>query len=370
MTNTHVPTLVLALGISSFAQASIVPSPFAPEFKTRTVSLTTDRTSESDPIRLAAAHLEGEKAAAIVAAGQALDAALGDEQTANLYFAFDNAEQRANWSNLPTSMVSRAGVRMGDLNDEQEAAVWTFLGTILSKDGLEKIQGIVAGDEYLQQQGGGGGRPTFGEDEFYLSILGQISKTEPWIVQFGGHHLGINVFIKGDEGVLTPTLTCTQPARFTLDGKDYEPMAGEINQALKVAQSLSNAQRDDAVLGSEFRDMILGPGQDGRTLAPEGVQVSTFSADQKALLMDLISEWAGIVHKSAATKKMKEIENNLNETWFAWSGPIEEGEPAYFRIQGPTLHIELAPQNLGGDPTQHIHSIYRDPTNDYGVKSW
>ena len=39
---------------------------------------------------------------------------------------------------------------------------------------------------------------------------------------------------------------------------------------------------------------------------------------------------------------------------------------AYYRIQGPHLVIEYAPQ--GGDPAMHIHTMYRDPTNDYGAK--
>jgi hypothetical protein len=37
---------------------------------------------------------------------------------------------------------------------------------------------------------------------------------------------------------------------------------------------------------------------------------------------------------------------------------------AYYRIQGPTVIIEYAPQQ--GD-VDHIHTIYRDPTNDYGA---
>ena len=32
------------------------------------------------------------------------------------------------------------------------------------------------------------------------------------------------------------------------------------------------------------------------------------------------------------------------------------------------VSIEYAPQPLGGDPTLHVHTIYRDPTNDYGAK--
>ena len=36
----------------------------------------------------------------------------------------------------------------------------------------------------------------------------------------------------------------------------------------------------------------------------------------------------------------------------------------FFFIQGPTLVIEYAPQGS----IDHIHTIYRDPTNDYGAK--
>jgi hypothetical protein len=28
--------------------------------------------------------------------------------------------------------------------------------------------------------------------------------------------------------------------------------------------------------------------------------------------------------------------------------------------------IEYAPQPLGGDLSMHVHTMYRDPTNDYG----
>jgi hypothetical protein len=61
---------------------------------------------------------------------------------------------------------------------------------------------------------------------------------------------------------------------------------------------------------------------------------------------------------------MAEIRANLAQTYFAWSGPTTAGSVAYFRIQGPTLVIEFAPQGT----VDHIHTIYRDPTNDYGRK--
>jgi len=67
---------------------------------------------------------------------------------------------------------------------------------------------------------------------------------------------------------------------------------------------------------------------------------------------------------------MAEIRANIADTWFAWSGPADPGAPAYYRIQGPTVVIEFSPQHLGGDPMNHIHTMFRDPSNDYGQKWW
>jgi hypothetical protein len=93
---------------------------------------------------------------------------------------------------------------------------------------------------------------------------------------------------------------------------------------------------------------------------------------QKALLIDVIAQWAGIVNDAYAAPRMAEIKADLNDTWFAWSGPTTH-EPnkngsAYYRIQGPKLVIEFSPQGVGGDLTMHVHTMYRDPTNDYGIK--
>jgi hypothetical protein len=127
--------------------------------------------------------------------------------------------------------------------------------------------------------------------------------------------------------------------------------------------ALDTTQRSQAVLGSRVADLVLGPGQDGRTIQPEGLRASTLSASQQTMLMDIVREWAGIANDAFAAPRIDEIRAKLPQTYFAWSGPTTEGSAAYFRIQGPTLVIEYAPQR-GVD---HIHTIYRDPTNDYGA---
>ena len=103
-------------------------------------------------------------------------------------------------------------------------------------------------------------------------------------------------------------------------------------------------------------------------IMPEGVKASTFNAKQRTQLLGLIREWVGIIRDDAAAVKMAEVQSNLDDTWFAWSGPTTPGSAVYFRIQGPTVFIEYAPQRMGGDSTQHIHTIYRDPTNEYGAR--
>jgi len=72
--------------------------------------------------------------------------------------------------------------------------------------------------------------------------------------------------------------------------------------------------------------------------------------------------------RQSAAPRLAEISKELDDTWFAWSGPVigEAGTniTAYYRIQGPHLVIEYAPQR--DEPGNHVHTMYRDPTNDYG----
>ena len=110
----------------------------------------------------------------------------------------------------------------------------------------------------------------------------------------------------------------------------------------------------------------------GETIQPEGLKASAMDERQRALLLDVISEWAGIINDAYAAPRVEEIKAGLGDTYFAWSGPTthEPGKngSSYYRIQGPKLFIEFSPQGVGGDSTMHVHTMYRDPTNDYGIK--
>jgi hypothetical protein len=315
-----------------------------------------------------------------VAAANAFLGQLSPEQRAKAAYPFESP-QKKNWSNLPTGIFQRNSLRMGDMTGPQRDAVLALMSTVLSRDGYHKITDIMNGDEVLKVQGGGrtGGRPgapgpgrggrgggvVFGKDEYYLAILGTPSTSAPWMIQFGGHHLGINVTMAGAHSVMTPSLPAAQPAKYSLNGETIRPLGRENDKGFALINALNAAQRQQAILPYEVRDLVLGPLEDGKVIQPEGILAPALSASQQAMLLDLAHEWVGILNDSAAAERMAEIRANLPKTYFAWSGSTTNGQLAYYRIQGPTLVIEYAPQQ--GD-LDHIHTIYRDPTNDYGAK--
>src|ERR1019366_1333290 len=107
----------------------------------------------------------------IVASANGFLSSLDEGQRSKVLFEFNDAAQRVKWSNLPTTMVPRAGLKMGDLSGPQKKAAMDLLAATLSKRGFEKVLAIMEGDETLRVAGGGS-KSMFGRDLFYISILG------------------------------------------------------------------------------------------------------------------------------------------------------------------------------------------------------
>src|SRR6266850_3470058 len=72
--------------------------------------------------------------ARIVAAAQALVATLDDAGRAKVQFPFEGP-QKTRWSNLPSPMFERQGLRLADVTPAQRASVMSLLSTALSGDG-------------------------------------------------------------------------------------------------------------------------------------------------------------------------------------------------------------------------------------------
>lgn len=312
----------------------------------------------------------------IVAAADRVLQSLNEAERAKTQFPFDSP-QRTRWSNLPSPMFERRGLRLADITPAQRTLVMNLLQVALSTEGYRKVTEIMRGDEVLRvgraaaPAGGGGGRggrtggagPVFGENEYYLAFLGAPSTAAPWMLQFGGHHLAINLTLAGSQGGMAPSLPAAQPATYTWEGREIRPLGREHDKAFALINALDAGQQGQAILKTKVADLVLGPGQDGKVIQPEGIRASALSSKQQNMLVELIHEWVGIMTDTVSNPQVSEIRANLAGTYFAWSGPTTVGSVAYFRIQGPTVVIEYAPQGN----VDHIHTIYRDPTNDYGA---
>ncbi|ETS75641.1 hypothetical protein PFICI_12585 [Pestalotiopsis fici W106-1] len=271
------------------------------------------------------------------------------------------------WSNFPVSDVLRPGLRLGDLTPKQHGAVMELLRATLSDRGYRKVQEIMGSDQALADEG----VPyAAGRAVYTIAIFGEPSPTNLWMIQFGGHHLALNMAIYQAQSVLSPVLTGAMPANYMEAGVAKRVLADENDKAFALFDSFDNDQRAEVSINHPVSDVVYGPGEDGKILPAVGLKASMLNQTQQAMLFELIAEWAGILNDVHAAPRLQEIRTDLQDTFFAWSGPSTH-EPgrngaSYFRIQGPNLLIEFSPQFPGGDLTNHVHTIYRDPLRSYG----
>ena len=145
-------------------------------------------------------------------------------------------------------------------------------------------------------------------------------------------------------------------------------MGGEVEKAFALIGSLDKEQRRKAIRGGSRGRIQTAAGRDGVVPEPVGVACDSFNEKQRQLLMELLAEWVGDLPKAAADKRAEQLRGEIDQMHFAWHGSAEPGSDVSYRIQGPTVIVEYAGQDLGGDPLDHLHSMYRDPTNEYGKR--
>jgi uncharacterized protein DUF3500 len=311
----------------------------------------------------------------IVAAANAFVATLTDAQKGALFFESGDTAQKQRWSNLPAGIFKRTGLMWGSLKEPQRAAWLAVMQATLSAEGYRRVVDEWRADDALARESGAGRGPQFGMGFYWIALIGKPSETERWQWQWGGHHVTINATVVGPHVSLTPSFIGVQPATFTdASGAVVRPLGDIEHDALALMNWLDADQQRTASLPRRPADVVLGPGEDGKTIAPEGLAAARMSDDQRAGLMRLIGHYSGLVNDEDAAERAAEIRAGLDRTYFAWNGPTTPGAAVYFRVTGPALVIEYSTQAQGpgsGGGTQspsHIHGIYRDPTNDYAAR--
>ena len=300
-------------------------------------------------------------------------ATLSDAEKQTGLFDWTNTAQKQRWSNFPPAGFQRAGLMWGNLSAAQQDAWLKVMQATLSTEGYTRVLAEWSADDALYAQEGTGGG--FGKNNYFIALIGTPSQTSPWQWQWGGHHVTVNATIVGANLALTPSFIGAQPGEYKdANGTTVRPLGDIEDEAFAFVTALDATQRKAAILGATPVDLVLGPGQDGKTIQTEGLPGSQMNADQQAAFLKLIGHYTGLGNDTTAAARTAEVQSTLDQTSFAWYGPTTKGSAAYFRVTGPTIVIEFAPQG-GGQPgstsgatNAHIHGIYRDPTNDYGAK--
>jgi hypothetical protein len=311
-------------------------------------------------------------------------AALTPEQHDKATFPVDDPEWRR-WSN--TSSYVREGLGFDELTEDQREQAFELMRTAFSAKGFALSRDIMRLNHHLGELTNLPDR--YSEWFYYLSFMGEPSETEPWGWQLDGHHLVVNYFVLGNQVVLSPLFTGSEPiiaesGRF----EGVSIMEPEREKAYAVYASLTDEQKQAA----EFEPEDMDPEQGGRSFGRgliqhlqdnvvipyRGIMVKDMTVEQRALVIELIGEFVSFNREVHARIKMEEVMAYIDETYFGWDtwdASLGEEDPFFFRIQSPVIIIEFdhegsinLPNSRSDVPIRkHVHTVVRTPNgNDYG----
>ena len=346
------------------------------------VGVTTDGTAVEglyaiDPER-------GASNAELVRAAQDFLAALTQEQRDKAMFAVDAPEWRR-WSN--TSSYHRHGIGFDELTAGQREQAFDLMRAAFSAKGFKLSRDIMRLNHHLGELTG---RPERYSEWFYwLTFMGEPSETEPWGWQVDGHHLVVNYFVLGNQVVMSPLFTGSEPV-FAQSGRyaGTRVMEPERDKAYAVYASLTDAQKRSAELSKE--DMVADGGgrafgrgsielmEDNAVIPYRGIRVGDMTAAQRDRVIELIEEFVSFDREVHARVRMDEVMAHIDETYFGWDqwdASLGPQDLFFFRVHSPVIIIEFDHQGAIALPDarsdvpirEHIHTVVRTPNgNDYG----
>jgi hypothetical protein len=287
-------------------------------------------------------------------------------------------DERATWSNLPLRMVRPSGLLVGDMTDDQRAALHDLLRASMSSQGYAKMTGIMRLDDLLYDFGYARltAEPDTAETRERLEWLKTRSSgnyavgvfgdpaSNNWGWKIAGHHGAANFTVADGNVGFTPTFVGSSP--MIVDQGAYQGwsvLPHEGSRGIEFMSSLTEAQQNSARMSPDVpRDIFEGPGRRGSLSEYEGLSTSELSVGQMRLLQALVGEYVRNADFDAAEAQLDLIgAEGWEHLYFSWRGPVDQHGVFYYRVHGPRVLIEYNRQN-----PNHDHSIIRDPANDYG----
>jgi Protein of unknown function (DUF3500) len=325
--------------------------------------------------------------------------------------------ERRRWFYTPTD---HGGLTIHQQRPAQQRAAMRLVSTGLSPAAyvtVATIMGLENVLDYIE-----GFKVSFSRERgrdpglYYLRVFGEPGDEGLWGWRFGGHHISLNnLVVDGVLIAMTPCFLGADPATspllggavnrplgrvedlgrdlvrslrpelatraillpkapsdlvttnrtYVTDGDRVIPLVGiwrderfpdPVEQA--KLQATSDAIDEVAGLTDADHDVVA------YAVEPKGVPAGELDAEQRAMLRALLATYLDRAPAGVSPLQRYDDEAALDAVHFAWAGSIASGEPHYYRLQGPRLLIEW--DNTQRD-ANHAHSVWRDPTSDFGL---
>jgi hypothetical protein len=262
--------------------------------------------------------------------------------------------------------VPRKGLSLRRMRPEQQHLAYALLNAGLSHRGSVKAATIMSLEEVLRvMENDSGERRNPGK--YYFSIFGEPSDTSIWGYRIEGHHISLHYTIRDGKIFASPTFLGSNPREVRHGArKGMRVLAAEEDLARDLLHSLNREQQRVAIVDAKAYPDILTFNHRKAALngQPNGLEASRMTDQQRDKLLEIVREYSGVVPDEPRKWRESQIEQAGENMFFAWAGGPDFKDPHYYRIQAPTFLIEYdCTQNQGN----HIHSVWRDFTGDWGA---
>ena len=279
-------------------------------------------------------------------------------------------DRRYIWDYRPPESTPRNGLRLIHMNSQQQQKALALLDIGLSTRGARQVRQIIDLEVPLLEQEKMDGRVTpfvRHPEQYSVCVFGDPSTRAPWAWHVGGHHVGLHfTVIDGDRIASAPLFFGANPAEVR-----HGPTAGqrtlreEEDLARALVKGLPAEQKRIAIVSATaFPDILTDRYRVANAFAPpRGLAWARMGGEQRQQLADLVRHYVERVNEELSGSYWRKVEPELSELTFAWAGGEERGQGHYYAIKAPSFLIEY-------DNTQneanHIHSVLRDITGDWG----
>ena len=288
-------------------------------------------------------------AATMAQAAQRFLSTLTTSERTQTSFAFPSAE-RTRWHWTTPAAVPRNGLALRDMSNASRVAALALLRSSLSFAGYEQAVQIIA----LQLE--------LGQDDglYYVSIFGTPG-TASWGWRFEGHHLSKHFTVAEQRVTMTPFFTGAWP---TQPASAARAMPREEDAARELVRSMSADGRKTTIFQADsLTQHVTQNAVRVRALPTVGITISSLSAAQQNLMLEIIAAYLGTLPELVAAPMLEVVKREFAASRFGWAGSLEPLRSHYYRWQSASHLLEFDNSRNGGT---HIHSVWRDFAGDFG----